>query len=109
MESSLFDEPTLADADNDEELFGYLKLAREKLKEFYVLRDADGWELYKDEDGVAMWTKAVEGFDVKAIKRVMEVTQFYLIYFCRIHLFVFLKLILIILFAIKNLYGLISY
>ena len=76
MESLLFDEPTLDDADGDEELFSFLKTAREKLKYFYELRDGDGWDLYKDEEGVAMWTKTIEGNDIKWLKRIMEVTTY---------------------------------
>ena len=73
MDSGLFNEPTLEDADNNEELLGHLKSARAKFLEFLELKDADGWELYKDEDGVAMWTRPTEGSDVKCVKRVMEV------------------------------------
>ena len=40
MESQLFDEPNLADADNDEVLLGYLKTARDKLKLFFEIKDA---------------------------------------------------------------------
>ena len=74
MEEQLFAEPTLDDADGDEELLGHLKTAREKLKYFFEIRDDPNWELYKDENGVIMWTKPIEGSDIKWIKRVMEVT-----------------------------------
>ena len=69
----LYAEPTLEDADGDEELLGYLKTARDNIAHFLEIYDKDGWAVSYDTDGVTLWSKDHETSSIQYGKREMEV------------------------------------
>ena len=69
----LYAEPTLEDAGGNEELFGYLKTAREHISHFFDIYDSADWAVAYDTDGVTLWSKDHESSSFQYGKREMEV------------------------------------
>ena len=76
-EDLLFEEPTLEDSDTNQELYNYLRKAREMLQKFYDLNRKEDWSLDYESDGVSLWTRPHENSAFNYCRRYIIVTHYF--------------------------------